>query len=416
MDRIEITASFEKTARSGYFYHATSAESEELIFRKNPVAAKSGYRVKLWMAKKEYAVDEPVDDDIPVLINGVEEVAEYEKNDLFQIHTDKETWEQIVGVAAAPSRSEQHAIDRQRRKDMWAREEAEWDARRSQDCCIETLWQRNTARRYAGGTEYIAADPLPAWMGADTKIYLSEKMGSGQGPSLQIAGLPDPKQWYTLRINNVWVSFLPGFQPGRVPNPHHAFVSPDEWELIFNYEGGPLPDELAPPRTRNEIRFEGKDLGFRSEEYYEWVEEAKEIQSKVWGVALAYGQLTLYQRNQEGAEDRVRGYEDALNRYAEKIGVLDEELDASAIHKIRRRQSEIEHKLAELRQYVDHNNEKIDRYLEHYNEASARYKDLVARREYWEEGVHPDDVPISDELDTPSEEINTPPTEPASAN
>jgi len=387
-----VSVNFKKTAQSGYFYHADSYESEELTFRKNPVAAKRGYRVKLWITDGRQ-------EDIQLTINGVEEVAEHEKDDLYQIHTEPKVWEQIVGVNLIQSQREKFAAGEARRREKWAQEEREWDERRSRDCCVETQWERNTASQYTAGQDYISTAELPAWMGTNTKIYLGAKKGSGQGPSLQVGGLPNPKQWYTLRINNVWVSFWPGFQSGRGHNPHYAFVTPDEWELIFNYEGGQLPDELAPPRTRNEIRFEGKDLGFSSTEYYEWVEEAKEIQRKVWEVALTYGQMTLFQDNQQGAADRIQGYEAAMNRYAEKISLLDEDLDATAIAKLRRRQSEVEGKLEEVRQYVEAYQKKIDHMQNNYNEASARYKELVARRDYWEEGIHPDNAVEEDNSD-----------------
>jgi len=383
----ELTVKFEKAVKSGYFYHAApGAKSGELSFRKPPVAAKRGYRIKIWVTNPDL-----YEQDLSVRINGVEEVAEHERGDLFQIHTDKETWEEIVGVEAAPSRSEQHAIARQNREDRWAQEKADWYARRSRDCCVETQWERRIGSR-PGGQDYVATAQLPEWLGS-AKIYLGEKMGSGQGPGLQIIGAPDPKQSYTLRINNVWIAFWPGYQG----SPHHAFVAPEEWDAIFDYEGGQLPDEIAPPRTRNEIRFEGQDLGFSSIEYYEWVDEAKEIQGKVWGVALAYGQLTLFQKNQQGGADRIPRYEAAINRYTEKISVLDEELDAGTIRQLQGRRSEVEGKLAEVRQYVEDYQKKIDRIQDSYNEVSARYKALVARREYWEDGIHPDKIPLDSE-------------------
>jgi len=393
----EITTTFKKTAVSGYFYHSSEHDAGDLEFSKPPVAAKSGYRIKLWISTPHV-----LGTDIPIKINGVEEVAEHERGELFQIHTDIKTWEKIVGINLIQAQRERFAAGEARRREMWAQREREWDARQERDSCIETSWERNDEKRQWGGQAYIATAELPAWMGS-AKIYLSEKMGSGGGPNLKLTGAPNPKQWITLRINNVWVSFFPGYKG----SPHLAFVIPEDWDTIFNYEGGQLPDEPCPPRTRDEIRIAGKDLGFSSTESYEWVKEANEINGKVWGVALAYGQQCIFENNHCGLTERIAGYEAAINRYKNKILALDEELDATAIRKMRARQSEIIHKLNEARQAQDDYERKMNAMRSNYTEALARYKYLVARREHWEDGIHPDRLEETEQSDT----LITDPTE-----
>ena len=410
----ELRVRFNKTARSGYFYHADEYECDALEMRKPPVAAKRGNRIKLWITNADGV------DDITLRINDVEEVAEHEKDDLYQIYTDDATWEQIVGVPkgtyatklgpTTEMSDEQRAKlglppkgyiqqsgpvmlseeeKASRKRHLVARTGAynRWQSRGDRDHCIETGWETNTSDRGGGPAFWGTNRVLPEWIGEGARLGLSRRQTGGGQQCIFLYNAAERKRAYTLRINNIWVYFAPMYGRGE----HYNILVPDDYFAIADYAGGDLPNENPPPRDNYEIGWAAEDFGMNYSDYALWRLEAREIQGLTFGLATCWGQRNHYEESRADCQKAVVRLEPILRKYQQRYDALERagvDENQDLLRKIRG----LEQQLEGPRRGIETCNERISQMQASYDENLVKYERLIARREFWEEGVHPDEV------------------------
>ena len=376
-----ITVTFKKTAVSGYFYHASSYESETLSLDRNPVAAKKGNRIKLFYSGGDGT-------DLQVTINGVEEVAEYESGNLYQIHTDDETWEAIVGVKA----SEKVRRAARLSKVFAARTAAQnwWNARSERDHCIETEWQTNANYRGGEAALWGTNTDLPEWIGPNAKLGLSARKSGGSQQVAYLYNAKNKKQQYTLRVNNVWLSFCPVY--GDMQN--FAIVTPDEYDAIADYTGGALPDEDPPPRNNYEIRWACQEFGLDYADEVAWRRDFNDVLGTTFGLATSHGQLNLYVDWKERLDKDVARYNGIIEKYNKQIKALeDADATGSTLTRLKGKRSGFVNQRDEKQRGSQTCNERITRLRESYATTLAKHEGLIARLEQWEDGINPDTAP-----------------------
>ena len=402
-----LSVEFNKTARSGSFYHADTYEAEGIHLRKAPVAAKRGNRIKLWITDVEQ-------DDIELTINGVEEVAEWVNGDLFQVYTDAETWEQIVGVPgsnpglspamaakqaelqsrldseAAERRAQRAAEIRERDARLRAKRQVQidkWNARVDRDACIETTWIPNPDYRGGGAAFWGENTDLPEWIGPDAKLGLGPRNPGGGQPIIWLYNAAGKREGYTLRINNVWVFFSPGYGGMQ----HNGLIIHEDYNKIFDYTGGELPNEPAPPRNAYEVRWECQNFGMDYQDEAAWRREMQEIQGKTFGIATATSQRNLYQEMRSGLlKDAVR-LGGLVETYQKRVDALASvgESDQRLSNKL----SGYKAQHGEKMRGIDTCDQRIKQQQDALDELLPEYERLIARREMWEDGINPDEVP-----------------------